>query len=244
MLLLSVNLSVNFSLFNLASNVWLIKKKNISAGELSVAGERFVPPISPSPPATDAQPRSLLSTFLLVNDPQRAGIPDEQMPVAKYTEGASVHVGEVEEIVEVIGAHGAEDGQELEGQVGGHLGSCVVEVAQGPGAGTDHQPPTGAQVPREGPSLHVGEDLPRRAGMGGNAPAFGLLRPARGPTSLPEDFQVPFLASSSNAGVIFCYLKPPAALPHPSLSQQPGKELLHPGVAMLLFFAFFCSFFN
>lgn len=28
MLLLSANLSVNFSLFNLASNVWLIKKKN------------------------------------------------------------------------------------------------------------------------------------------------------------------------------------------------------------------------
>lgn len=89
------------------------------------------------------------------------------MPVAKHAEGASVHVGEVEEIVEVVGAHGAEDGEELEGQVGGHLGGRAVEVAQGPSAGADHQPPAGAQVPWEGPSLHVGEDLPGKAGKGG-----------------------------------------------------------------------------
>lgn len=116
---------------------------------------------------TDAQPWSLLSTFLLVDDPQHAGIPDEQMPIAKHAKGASVHVGEVEEIVEVVGAHGAEDSEELEGQVGGHLGGCAVEVTQGPGAGTDHQPPAGAQVPREGPSLHIGEDLMGREGTGG-----------------------------------------------------------------------------
>lgn len=167
MLLLSVNLSLNFSLFNSASDLQLIKKKKKSAAEPSVAGERFVSPALLSPPATDAQPRSLLSTFLLVDDPQRAGIPDEQMPVAKHAEGASVHVGEVEEIVEVVGAHGAEDGEELEGQVGGHLGGRAVEVAQGPSAGADHQPPAGAQVPWEGPSLHVGEDLPGKAGKGG-----------------------------------------------------------------------------
>lgn len=129
-----------------------------------MAGERFVSPASLSPPVTDAQPRSLLSTFLLVDDAQRAGISDEQMPVAKHAEGASVHVGEVEEIVEVVGAHGAEDGEELEGQVGSHLGGRIIEVTQGPGAGADQQPPAGAQVPREGPPLHIREDLPGRVG--------------------------------------------------------------------------------
>lgn len=74
------------------------------------------------PPVTDAQPRSPLSTFLLVDDAQRAGIPDEQMPVAEHAEGASVHVGEVEEVIEVVGGHGAQHGQELQGQVCGHLG--------------------------------------------------------------------------------------------------------------------------
>lgn len=64
---------------------------------------------------TDAQTRSLPSTFLLVDDPQRAGIPDEQMPVAKHAKGASVHMSEVEKIVEVVVAHGVEDGEELEG---------------------------------------------------------------------------------------------------------------------------------
>lgn len=115
---------------------------------------------------TDAQPRSPLSTFLLVNDAQRAGIPDEQMPVAEHAEGASVHAGEVEEVVEVVGGHGAQHGQELQGQVCGHLGGRAEEVAQGPGAGADHQAPTGAQVPWEGPALHVREDLWGRAGMG------------------------------------------------------------------------------
>lgn len=118
------------------------------------------------------QPRSPLSTFLLVDDAQRAGIADEQMPIAEHAEGASVHAGEVEEVIEVVGGHGAQHGQELQGQVRGHLGGGAEEVTQGPGAGADHQAPAGAQVPREGPALHVGEDLRGRAGMG------GLLLPA------------------------------------------------------------------
>lgn len=113
------------------------------------------------------------------------------MPVAKHTEGASVHVGEVEEIVEVIGAHGAEDGEELEGQVGGHLGGCPVEVAQGPGAGADHQPPAGAQVPREGPSLHVGEDLPGRAEMGRWLLPSGHCAPPVDPPPSQRTFKCP-----------------------------------------------------
>lgn len=78
---------------------------------------------------TDVWAQSLLSTFLLVDDAQRAGIPDEQMPVAEHAKGASIHTGEVEEIVEVVGAHGVEDGEELEGQVSCHLGGCPEEVA-------------------------------------------------------------------------------------------------------------------
>jgi len=204
MLQLSANLSVDFSLFNLASDVWLVQKKNNkkkSSSEPSVEGERFVSPASLSPPVTDAQPWSLLSTFLLVDDPQRAGIPDEQMPVAEHTEGASVHMGEVEEIVEVVGAHGAEDGEELEGQVGSHLGGRPVEIAQGPGAGADHQPPAGAQVPREGPSLHLREDLPARAGSGGlplpsaRCPLPGDPPPSRGTSQCPGWPQAATLAS-------------------------------------------------
>lgn len=141
-----------------------------------------------SPPATEAQPRSLPSTFLLVDNPQCASIPDKQVPVAEDAKGATIHVGEVEEIVEVVGAHGAEDGEELEGQVGGYLRSRAEEVAQGPGAGADHQPPAGAQVPREGPSLHVGEDLPGRGEMGVIVPALWPLNHAHGPTSLFRDF--------------------------------------------------------
>lgn len=151
-----------------------------------------------SPPATEAQPWSLPSTFLLVDDPQHAGVPDKQMPVAEDAEGAAIHVGEVEEIVEVVGAHGAEDGEELEGQVGGHLGGRAEEVAQGPGAGADHQPPAGAQVPREGPPLHVGEDLQGRGGMGGIVPALRLVNPAHRPTSLP-------LRGLSSAPVSLCF---------------------------------------
>lgn len=112
------------------------------------------------------------------------------MPVAEDAKGATIHVGEVEEIVEVVGAHGAEDGEELEGQVGSYLRSRAEEVAQGPGAGADHQPPAGAQVPREGPSLHVGEDLPGRGEMGVIVPALWPLNHDHGPTSLFRDFQV------------------------------------------------------
>lgn len=86
-------------------------------------------PVVPSPPMTDVWAQSLLSTFLLVDDAQRAGIPDEQMPIAEHAKGANIHTGEVEEIVEVVGAHGVEDGEELEGQVSCHLGGCPEEVA-------------------------------------------------------------------------------------------------------------------
>lgn len=203
-----------------------------SSAEPSVAGERFVSPALLSPPVTDAQPRSLPSTFLLVDDPQRAGIPDEQMPVAKHTKGASVHVSEVEKIVEIVVAHGVEDGEELEDQVSNHLGGRTEEVPQGPGAGTDHQPSTGAQVPWEGPSLHIRKDLPGRVGMGYCSCPLAIA-PCQWTHLPPRGLSNPWLASSSSAGIAFCFLKQPAILPQPSLPQQPGKVLLHPGVPVL-----------
>lgn len=114
------------------------------------------------------------------------------MPVAEHAEGASVHVGEVEEVVEVVGGHGAQHGQELQRQVRGHLGRRAEEVAQGPGAGADQQAPAGAQVPREGPALHVREDL-------WEAQQWGITSALCSWSHLP--LRVPFLAPSSR-GVV------------------------------------------
>lgn len=177
---------------------------------------------------TDAQPQSLLSTFLLVDDAQRAGIPDEQMPVAEHAEGASVHVGEVEEIVEVVGAHGAEDGEELEGQVGRHLGGRPEEVSQGLGAGADHQPPTGAQVPWEGPPLHVGEDLPGEGTMA-STPGPGHYALRHEPTSLPDGFErTLWIFQEAVLALCFAFWSQPTTDPHQSKSQQPMEALLCP----------------
>lgn len=192
------------------------------------AGERSVLPVTPSSPTTDAQPQSLLSTFLLVDDAQRAGIPDEQMPVAEHAEGASVHVGEVEEIVEVVGAHGAEDGEELEGQVGRHLGGCPEEVAQGLGAGADHQPPAGAQVPREGPPLHVREDLPGE-GKVASTPGPAHCTLCHEPISLPDGFErILWTSQAAVLGLCFGFWSQPTTDPHHSEPQQPREALLCP----------------
>lgn len=156
------------------------------------------------------------------------------MPVAEHAEGASVHVGEVEEVVEVVVGHGAQHGQELQGQVCGHLGGRAKEVAQGPGAGADHQAPTGAQVPREGPALHVGEDLRGRAGMGGLP-----LPSAHRPASLSE---CPFWLQA--AGLWFGFQASLQSFLAPSSPSSWERYLLpHPGGVRMPFSFSYGSFF-
>lgn len=63
----------------------------------------------------------MLGTFLLVDDAQSAGIPDEQMPIVKDAKHVCINMGEVEEIVQIVAPQGLQDTKELVGEV-----SCPV----------------------------------------------------------------------------------------------------------------------
>lgn len=72
----------------------------------------------------------MLSTFLLVDDTQGTGIPDEQMPVVKYAKHGSIHVGEVEEVVQIVVPQRLQDPEELVGQVSSLVWGCTIEFLQ------------------------------------------------------------------------------------------------------------------
>lgn len=77
---------------------------------------------------TDAYSEIILSTFLLVNDSQGAGIPDEQKPIVKNAKCASINMDEIKEIVHVIVPHGIDNREELESQICCHLRRRAVEL--------------------------------------------------------------------------------------------------------------------
>jgi hypothetical protein len=104
----------------------------------------------------------MLGTFLLVNDAQCAGIPDEQMPVVKDAKHVCVNMGEVEEIVQIVAPQGLQDTKELVGEIGCLVWGCTVEFLQRSGAGADEESATGAQVLGQRPSLRPREDLSSR----------------------------------------------------------------------------------
>lgn len=104
----------------------------------------------------------MLGTFLLVDDAQCSGIPDEQMPVVKDAKHACINMGEVEEIVQIIAPQGLQDTKELVGEVSCLVWGCTIEFLQWPGAGADKESATGAQVLGQRPSLRPREDLPSR----------------------------------------------------------------------------------
>lgn len=69
----------------------------------------------------------MLSTFLLVDDAQCAGIPDEQMPVGKDAKHACVNTSEVKEIVQIIAPQRLQDAKELISEVGCLIRGCAEE---------------------------------------------------------------------------------------------------------------------
>ena len=102
----------------------------------------------------------MLGTFLPVDHAQRTGIPDEQMPVVEDAKHACIHVGEVEEVVQIIAPQRFQDTQELVGQVGRLVWQRTIEFLQRTGTGTDQKSTTGAQVLGKRPTLSTREDLP------------------------------------------------------------------------------------
>lgn len=140
------------------------------------------PPPSPLPsschpdfPSARCSARPTPGTFLPVDDAQRAGVADEQLPVVQDAKCARVHVGEVEEVVEVVGPQGLQDPEQLVGQVGRLVRAGAVEVPQRAGAGADSEAAAGAQVLGQRPALGAREDL--RAGRRRRPSASGSRPP-------------------------------------------------------------------
>lgn len=104
----------------------------------------------------------MLGTFLLVDDAQGTGIPDEQMPVVKDAKHSSIHMGEVEEVVQIVAPQRLQDPKELVGQVCRLVWGCTIGFLQWAGTGTDQESATGAQVLGQRPSLSTRENLPCR----------------------------------------------------------------------------------
>ena len=102
----------------------------------------------------------MLGTFLPVDHAQRTGVPDEQMPVVEDAKHACIHVGEEEEVVQIIAPQRFQDTQELVGQVGHLVWGRIIKFLQRTGAGTDQKSTTGAQVLGKWPTLSAREDLP------------------------------------------------------------------------------------
>ena len=72
----------------------------------------------------------MLSTFLLVDDTQGTSVPDEQMPIVKDAKHGSIHVGEVEEVIQIVAPQRFQDPEELVGQVGCLVWGCTIEFLQ------------------------------------------------------------------------------------------------------------------
>lgn len=69
----------------------------------------------PDIPSDSCSARPMLGTFLLVDDAQSTGIPDEQMPVVKDAKHGGIHMGKVEEVVQIVASQRLQDPKELVG---------------------------------------------------------------------------------------------------------------------------------